>query len=758
MDEKNLPVKIVLPKTTDTQKNRGNGSVTFFGDVTREMQNDVIKKFEAVATFYKDVFAENEHVPVVGKIKVKPEAIAKSHKPNDLCRNLPIIGSEKLDELYIKATKKSIQETIDLINKLPSERFRANLTALQDVTPITAAEKINPELGVISEQGNFNSIKNKIKIKIFDFNDEYDDTQIITYVMQKLKQYGLEDKHELISYGKQIKLIKVEVSSYKDIIKIAEINGVKSVDFFQEYSIPSMEFSNIDIQTFLDDGENSEESIGIIDGGISIENTYLAPYVIAREEYVNEAYRNPKHATFIASTIQYGNELNSILDTNPKRYKFIDVIALPNGDPMYGPTDTIGEEELMEIIEEVMSKYSATVKVWNLSLGIKNQVCNGKMSDLGIFLDYIQDKHGVQMFVSIGNLEQQPLREWPPQADMNERDRLIAPADSVRAVSVGSVALYDSSESIVKANEPSPFSRRGPGANYVVKPDVVDFGGNIASDCTFTGLGIRGFDPDGSIIEGIGTSYSTPRIAQKFATIFDEMLDKDLLLAKAMLIHSARRSSRELLDKDQNNIKYFGFGIPSVDSRDVLSCSNNEITLVFRQKVVQGTHLEMFDFPYPISLIRNGKCFGEICMTLAYNPPLDERYGQEYCRTNIDVSFGTFKYLDDGKIKYTGCVPLESSWDARYEKNRVENGFKWSPIKSYYRKISNRGIKAEDGWKIRIDLTPRNGYNVSEQEFVLIVTIRDARESDIYSEVVNGLRERGYITNNLETRQQIRQR
>ena len=101
---------------------------------------------------------------------------------------------------------------------------------------------------------------------------------------------------------------------------------------------------------------------------------------------------------------------------------------------------------------------------------------------------------------------------------------------------------------------------------------------------------------------------------------------------------------------------------------------------------------------------------------------------------------------------------METTWDKKYEKSGVENGFKWSPIKSYYRKISSKGIKAGENWKIRINLTHRNGLVVTAQEFALIITIRDAQGHDIYSEVVNGLRERGYITNNLETRQQIRQR
>ena len=34
MSEKNLPIKLVLQKATDTQPNKGRGDVKFFGDVT----------------------------------------------------------------------------------------------------------------------------------------------------------------------------------------------------------------------------------------------------------------------------------------------------------------------------------------------------------------------------------------------------------------------------------------------------------------------------------------------------------------------------------------------------------------------------------------------------------------------------------------------------------------------------------------------------------------------------------------------------
>ena len=48
---------------------------------------------------------------------------------------------------------------------------------------------------------------------------------------------------------------------------------------------------------------------------------------------------------------------------------------------------------------------------------------------------------------------------------------------------------------------------------------------------------------------------------------------------------------------------------------------------------------------------------------------------------------------------------------------------------------------------------------VMSQEFVLIVTIKDTEgQADIYSEVVNGLRENGYIMNDLEIKSQVKAR
>ena len=116
MSKKYLPIKVIYQKKSDTRRNNGGGETKFFGEVTSELKRDISDKFSHILEFYQDVFDENSLVPAVGKITVKQEAIAKSHKPNDLCRKCPIIGGEGFDEIYIKLTKESIQETISLVN------------------------------------------------------------------------------------------------------------------------------------------------------------------------------------------------------------------------------------------------------------------------------------------------------------------------------------------------------------------------------------------------------------------------------------------------------------------------------------------------------------------------------------------------------------------------------------------------------------------------------------------------------------------
>ena len=69
--EKNLPIKIILPRSEDKKPNTGGGKIKFFGEVTHELQENIAIQFDYIGSFYNDVFKETNLVPAVGKITVK---------------------------------------------------------------------------------------------------------------------------------------------------------------------------------------------------------------------------------------------------------------------------------------------------------------------------------------------------------------------------------------------------------------------------------------------------------------------------------------------------------------------------------------------------------------------------------------------------------------------------------------------------------------------------------------------------------------
>lgn len=757
MDEKNLPIKKVNLTENNITSNTAGGSVKFFGEYNEETKKFIKNEFNQIYSYYQDFFEEHGDVPIASKVVMKKEAIAKSHKPKDLLRDLPIVGGNSIDEIIIRVSKVGLNSTIQKIDHSPSDKVKANMTAIEEIIPINPESIISLNLKETISNNGQSPIN--VKVKLFDFNDEYYNKQIFHYVVEEFKKAEFIESYKFHDLSKSLQLFDVNLKSANSINLLSKINGIKSIDIFQKFSAISgleVNFSDKSIaEIYSEEEEISNYIIGIFDSGISPNNKYIDKYVIDRHSYIPEKYLNYGHGTFVASIIQYGNQLNGIDSDTNKRFKFVDVPILPNTDPQYGEIgDPIGEIDFMECVEDALLRYSETVKLWNMSLGTNTVMSENTVSDLGIFIDDMQELYGVQIILASGNYVGNNLlnRTWPPtdiQLGFLD-DRITSPADSVNAISVGSIALNDSHDSVVKVNEPSPFSRKGPGPNFMVKPELVDYGGNL--DTYRNLIGVIGLDDVGNEIENIGTSFSAPRITRKFALIHDEIEDKNLLLSKALLIHSARIESRDLT-ANNNYSNYYGFGTPSNYLIDFVYSSESEVTLVFNQSITQSTHLEMWDFPYPSSLTRNGKHFGEIAITLVYSPKLDKNYGSEYCRTNIDISFGTY----DENGKFSGKVPIEKSWDERTESELVKNGYKWSPVKSYYKKFVG-GTNQKSGWKLRVDLTPRLGLENVEQEFVLVVTIKDPDNNDIYSELINELELRGYSTNDLRTSNQIQQR
>ena len=753
MNENNrLPIQVVLPRDTDYNRPPPGGSKKPLEPFTAELQGQIATQCQNLFSDLQGTFQQFPNTPCIGKVVMKEKAIAKSHKPTALFKSntCPIVGAENLDEVLIKVTPQGLKHLISTVNLASSEDVKINMTKIKEIKAYPIQDKID-----IKEYSDITGFTQPIKVKLFSFDDATDNEYFTQGFEAQINQLGLRATR--LNYGGSLCVYKLFCEDKNVLNQVMEYPGVHKISFFPQYTY---EFPHI-IQAekrlgtlpMPMDGEEYP-IIGVIDSGIMPGHRYLEPWIYKREIFVAEEYRNYEHGTFVAGMIEYGSILNDGSQNQPQ-YKILDVVVSPNNDPSKGATDFLSEDMLIDILHEVFGRYHENVKIWNISLGTST-ICGDIISDFAVTLDDLQDMYKVDILLPAGNYSTTPLREWPPVVDLHNDDRITSPSDSVRAITVGSIANIGIANYVDK-DMPSPFSRKGPGANYLIKPDVVHYGGNCRNDLTYNGTGIISFDIHGNIVEGIGTSYSTPAVTAIYATLRHGVVEeRSREFSKAFLIHSASVPEQAKRDTKDFN-QYYGYGLPAKNIEDILTCTNSDVTLVFSGALYDGVFIEFNDFPYPKSLYRNGKCYGEIKMTLVYTPKIDASFGQEYCRTNIDAHFGTYDYLDDeGNVKgFSSEVPILKKWDEKYERSRVENGFKWNPTKSYARSIK-KGIEQKP-WRLMIDSVARLGENYEGQEFVLFITISDPQRGPIYDEVIQALRERGYYHSEVKIHNRIRQ-
>lgn len=302
--------------------------------------------------------------------------------------------------------------------------------------------------------------------------------------------------------------------------------------------------------------------------------------------------------------------------------------------------------------------------------------------------------------------------------------------------------------------------------------------------------GVPSFSIDGQITQMPGTSFSTPWVTRMATELMYLMKEEfDPLLIRAMMIHNAKYPSNcemNMADK----ISQMGFGMP-VSVQDMLYNSPSEIVLILRDTLDKGSYIEMFDFPYPPSLIdENGYFSGQIIVTLVTKSLVDDKQAGEYCQSDIDVMFGTYETEVDRDItKHTVKNPkglgepqnilLDSCYSTRVKGIYPSKGFdrecvlvkygkKFHPVKKYAVDLADmtpsnrtRFLRCERKWYLKIeglfrdfieqDAIVRN-YQLS-QEYCLLLTIKDPNGmSPVYDKVSQQLDSKNFLHHQIELR------
>lgn len=720
----------------------------FEGGDSAARRAELAGEIDSVVGYFSQSFQSNPNISAVVKVTLKEEAIAKSHRPSTLFSrtSCPIIGALGYGELLVSADKQGLETLKDRIENEEKEKIRANISSIERIEPYTSehrAEKISPD--------QFEQVvrQNKLKIRLFDHQDSRKNSAIIDELKGIISSE--EIKAELLSYGdKKLYSVQCSYSGYK---KLTKFIGLRSVSV-----MPSFHMSDVGLQTTaisdadlndcpLPDPDVTYPLVGVIDSGVCPSSKLLAPWVVARETFVPVGHEDYTHGTMVAGLIVNSWALNHQDNQFPKtQAKIVDV-------NVFAKQSNISEEDLISIIEAVVPKYPE-VKVWNMSLGGFNPVHETDFSDFAQFLDEMHDKYGCLFVVAAGN--QRQVQYWPTATNQYKgMNRISSPGDSVRSLTVGSIAHKETPKTLAKKGGVSPFSRIGPGPCHVPKPELVHFGGNNSANGSYQQTGVLSIGPNDKIYESIGTSFSTPIVSSQAAAVWHYLDGKGFAVTpevvKALLIHSAVMNGGVIT---ADVLKTSGFGLPG-DVVDALFCDENTVTLLFEVDVKHGMwEFERYPFPMPDCLLTDdGKFRGEIMMTLVYSPMTDHDYSSEYCRTNIDVGMGSYD-IPKGKDKLSFKSKVPASPDdvsQLYEKSQIASGFKWSPVKVYH-SIFPQGVSVET-WRLKMSVKRRAEVDMPEfpQRASLVLSLRGLNVNDpVYNQAIRKMNQAGWIVNPID--------
>lgn len=772
MENEKLPIKFFAPREVDELRIEGNKNSekpkwVLRGKELKQRADSLRLSLDSLETKFS--MRKSSPVPFSFIVKLQSDATAKS-KREDITNLFEqksfggVVGLTDTNKLIV---------ALDSLEELKEVANRINDYEINDyaISCIEDFEEFVPYIVKGKKECNY-------KIKLVDYQNYEQNLAMRRRLEHTLNKEGID--YTKTDYSEEYYIYKLRNITEKslDVLKKADIfNALFSIEPMPKYkvSLDCLKSDN-NIPIKKPDDEKMYITIGILDNGIA-NIPHLSPWMeMDRWSPYPKTSINPTHGTFVSGIALYGDECEGKIWVDHKGLKIFDAAVFPDVTK-----EGLDEDELIANIKDVIRLYHEKVKIWNLSISITREVIDTKFSDFAIALDSIQDEYNVLICKSAGNCENFTVSR--------PKGRIHEGADSVRSLVVRSVAHKKGKYDYAEVNDPSPFSRVGPGPEYIIKPEVSHYGGNAGIDPKgrVVTSGVKSFSKEGELAQGVGTSFSTPRITALAAGLQQELNeDFDPLLLKALIIHSASYPE-DMSVSITERTKQVGFGIPK-SVPEIIYNSPYEATLILRDNLAKGDKIDIMEFPMPDCLIRDGFYTGQIIATLVYDPILDPSQGIEYCQSNLDVKFGSYdakverdttkrhilnpvgrqgaQNLFLGNLFSKTKMKSKTGDFALRERLQIQYNDKYYPVKKYAIDLSELTDKKrldyltmDKKWFLFLQGVYRShiekiaqleSFQLS-QEFCLILTIRDPLQKEkVYDEVSQKLDEYNFWHSNIK--------
>ena len=530
-------------------------------------------------------------------------------------------------------------------------------------------------------------------------------------------------------------------------------------------------------------GDTDTTTVAILDSGVVAGHPLISPALAEEMSFVPGL--NPTdetgHGSAVAGFAIYGDVENCM-----EQRRFSATLRLLSGKVLSGGENQYDRKLIANQVIDAVDYFNGQLgcRIFNISFGDAQQPYDGRhVKGLAATLDTLARERDIVFVVSAGNFQgtEDIPADWRndyPRYLFSPEARIIDPAPALNAITVGSLARYDADrlstryprdvnhQPLARVDELSPFTRTGPGPNGAIKPELVDYGGNVSIDLRLgDGPRFQPADPnigemalkhtyvaDRLFVPVIGTSFAAPKISHIAAHILREYPDASANLVRALLLLNATPPDNTLAlleasDADGNQSFYAcGYGRPNFEK--TLYSLETCVTLVAEESIgADQTHF--FEILLPQDFLTTGSCNRSIRIALAHCPP---------CRS-------TRKSYKGAKISFKVVAENDiETLAARFRADsNLENIAEWGPL-SPGNQLRSKGtaMKASKTIKILPSTSPLlNGKRLfvvvtnqveiwakdlvqDEEPYALAFAIEDRARNDIqlYAQLRARLRQR----------------
>ncbi|SMP80331.1 S8 family peptidase [Noviherbaspirillum suwonense] len=475
--------------------------------------------------------------------------------------------------------------------------------------------------------------------------------------------------------------------------------------------------------------DDDAPSVCIIDSGIQEAHVLLQPGIDQATSHcflpgeaataVADEVAPGGHGTRVAGAVLYGEDVPA--GGAPQLPFWIQNARVLDAQNAM-PVELFPPEALRRSVERFNDSPRKT-RIFNHSINSRSYCRTRYMSSWAAEIDQLCNERDVLIVQSAGNLPLQGVppflgiadhlnagRAYPSYLEENAA-RIANPGQSLQALTVGSIA-YDAAElgawrTFAKhAASPSAFSRSGPGIWNVIKPEVVEYGGDaVRTNNEPPDIQAGGVVPAAcpnlvrSTLHGpgpaadrdtAGTSYAAPKVARIAAQVQRVLPAEPALLYRALVVQSAQwpEWAEDLLSRLRNPppgmtfaekqalfaaassaFRCLGFGVPD-EARATTNTDHRTTLITSGDTGIHAGECHVYQVPIPAELRQQADEFDiRIDVTLSYvaQPRRTRRNLRRYLSTWVDWKASKLgEGLHDFRVRAmkdvsNGAAPLPGS-------------------------------------------------------------------------------------------------